>query len=286
MGRVNSRLWASGAPFFLLVCASTLVGASLFNSAGAPSRRTGAPGDLTCADSGCHVGNAVNTGSGSVSILGAGEYVVGMPLDLIVHAQREGAGAFGFSITVRDASNNMVGAWEIVSGSGTQISPGEFDPTHVTHDQAAPVSDEFQWNLRWIPPASDAGPVTFYAAANTANGTGTQFGDFIYTTSHSATFAGTTDSETLGLPARIRIDSIFPNPARESVTFDFDIVQSGIVQLHLFDMDGRLVSTLSRTLAAGKNRVSIATQNLASGVYAYRLISSGHSESGTLSVSR
>ena len=283
---MNSRFWDSGAPFILLVCASTLVGASLLSSGGAPSRRTGAPGDLTCADNGCHVGNAVNTGSGSVSILGAGEYVVGLPLDLIVHAQREGAGAFGFSITVRDVSNNMVGAWELVSDSGTQMSENGLDPTHVTHDQAAHDADEFQWNLRWIPPASDAGPVTFYAAANTANGTGTQFGDFIYTVSHSATFAGTTDTEFLGLPARISIDSIFPNPARESVTFDFVIVQSGIVQLHLFDMDGRLVSALSRTLAAGKNRVSVATQDLAAGVYAYRLISSGHSKSGTLSVSR
>ncbi len=283
---MNSRLWASGAPFFLLVCASTLVGASLLSSGGAPSRRTGAPGDFTCADSGCHVGNAVNTGSGSVSILGAGVYIVGMPLDLIVYAQREGAGAFGFSITVRDASNNMVGAWELVSDSGTEISEGGFDPTHVTHDQAVHVSGEFQWNLRWIPPSADAGPVTFYAAANTANGTGTQLGDFIYTTSHSATFAGITDTETLGLPARISIDSIFPNPADESVTFDFDIVQPGIVQLHLFDMDGRLVSSLSRTLAAGNNRVRVATEDLAAGVYAYRLISSGHSESGTLSVSR
>jgi len=283
---MNSRFWDSGAPFILLVCASTLVGASLLSSGGAPSRRTGAPGDFTCADSGCHVGNAVNTGSGSVSILGAGVYIVGMPLDLIVYAQREGAGAFGFSITVRDASNNMVGAWELVSDSGTEISEGGFDPTHVTHDQAVHVSGEFQWNLRWIPPSADAGPVTFYAAANTANGTGTQLGDFIYTTSHSATFAGITDTETLGLPARISIDSIFPNPADESVTFDFDIVQPGIVQLHLFDMDGRLVSSLSRTLAAGNNRVRVATEDLAAGVYAYRLISSGHSESGTLSVSR
>ncbi len=282
---MNSRLRASGAPFILLVCASTLVGASLFSSGGAPSRRTGAPGDFTCADSGCHVGNAVNTGSGSVSILGAGEYVVGMPLDLVVHAQRASAGAFGFSITVRDVSNNMVGAWEIVSDSGTEISESGFDPTHVTHDQAVHVTEEFQWNLRWIPPASDAGPVTFYAAANTANGTGTQFGDFIYTTSHSATFAGTTRAENIGLPPRISIDSIFPNPAHESVTFDFDIVQPGIVQLHLFDMDGRLVSSLSRTLSAGNNPVSIATEDFAAGVYAYRLVSSGHSESGTLSVS-
>ena len=35
----------------------------------------------------------------------------------------------------------------------------------------------------WTPPASNAGPVTFYVAGNAANGDGTSAGDHIYTSS-------------------------------------------------------------------------------------------------------
>jgi uncharacterized protein (TIGR03437 family) len=35
----------------------------------------------------------------------------------------------------------------------------------------------------WLPPSTNAGPVTFYVAGNTANGNGASTGDFIYTSS-------------------------------------------------------------------------------------------------------
>ncbi len=42
------------------------------------------------------------------------------------------------------------------------------------------ASATFQFD--WTPPATNVGPITFYAAGNAANGNGTSAGDFIYTT--------------------------------------------------------------------------------------------------------
>ncbi len=39
------------------------------------------------------------------------------------------------------------------------------------------------WTVEWRPPAVDATPVTFHAAANAANDDASEFGDFIYTAS-------------------------------------------------------------------------------------------------------
>ncbi len=44
----------------------------------------------------------------------------------------------------------------------------------------------------WTPPATDAGPITLYAAGNAANGTNTDTGDRIYTTSGEISPAATT----------------------------------------------------------------------------------------------
>jgi MYXO-CTERM domain-containing protein len=62
---------------------------------------------------------------------------------------------------------------------------------HTSDGIALGTPDMNSWTVRWAAPASDVGPVTFYAAGNAANGDGENMvmgvpssaGDFIYTTS-------------------------------------------------------------------------------------------------------
>lgn len=73
-------------------------------------------------------------------------------------------------------------------------------------------------------------------------------------------------------PYTFALHPAYPNPARDAVTFSFALPQTGPVTLGLFDIKGRKVETaINETLSAGEHEVSIATGNLAAGVYLYRL---------------
>ncbi|MDA0874994.1 MAG: T9SS type A sorting domain-containing protein [Bacteroidetes bacterium] len=254
------------------------------NSAGAPSGRTGAPGSQTCAD-GCHTGNPLNAAGGRALLSAPASYIPGTPVDLSLRVEREGMLRFGFSITVQDAGGNMVGTWEPVPGQGTALSEFGGDPTHVTHDPAVAVLDGHTWLLRWIPPAEDAGPVTFYAAGNAANGFG-NFGDFIYTTSSTLQSAAGTGTEWKDQLLPLRVTSVYPMPAGRETTFDIHSDRSAAARIHLYDASGRRVMTSDESLAPGQNRISLSLDTLPIGWYAWRVEAAGHSRTGTLTVAR
>lgn len=254
------------------------------NSAGAPSGRTGAPGSQTCADS-CHTGNPLNAAGGKVLLTAPAAYTPGEPLDFSLRVEREGQVRFGFSITVQDASGNMVGSWEPVPGQNTNLSEFGGDPTHLTHEPAPSVLDGHTWQLRWIPPAEDAGPITFYAAGNAANGFG-NFGDFIYTTSLTLSAAAGTDTERIPSLLPFRVTSVYPMPAGRETTFEVDSDRPAAARVHVYDATGRRVLSTEHRLQAGGNRLSLELDQLTEGWYAWRMEVAGHSRTGSLTVVR
>ncbi|NQV74377.1 T9SS type A sorting domain-containing protein [bacterium] len=275
----GSRLVATGvlATSVLLVAASVL-------SRGAPAGRTGAPGDLTCADAGCHVSNPVNTGDGMVQVTGPATYTPGTPVDLVLHASRPGALRFGFQITVRDQNGQMAGEWEVTDG--TQFADFGLATAYLTHAAFAPrASDTYQWSVKWIPPSTAAGDLTFYAAANTANGDDTIFGDFIYTTSLPILYSGNTAVEEHVTPRGLKLDSVFPNPAKEQFTARIELDRSSIVTLHLYDNLGRIRSSIQTPrLSAGNQDIQMRLPDLSPGTYSFRLEASGFSQMGVVSI--
>jgi uncharacterized protein (TIGR03437 family) len=59
-------------------------------------------------------------------------------------------------------------------------------PTFITHTAAGTrtgTKGGVTFQFDWTPPATNAGPVTFFAAGNAANGDGANTGDLVYTTS-------------------------------------------------------------------------------------------------------
>jgi hypothetical protein len=74
------------------------------------------------------------------------------------------------------------------------------------------------------------------------------------------------------LPPSSFILSNYPNPFNSATRIEFDLPRAGEAELAVYDVTGRLVTTLlSGRLNAGHHHVNWDASNLPSGVYVYRL---------------
>lgn len=171
--------------WFWTITASALVGLPLLlyaYSSGAPARSTGAPGDNTCLQGGCHVGTRTDN-SPSLEILweGGQSYEPGRRQRFTIRIGATGR-RYGFQATVRPQSSTISGQ----AGTFTSIDTRTYvlcetvDPRpatgcpanrpieFITHFDPS-TSNTFQFD--WTPPANaSAGPVTIYVAANSSDG--------------------------------------------------------------------------------------------------------------------
>ena len=154
---------------------------------GPPAGVTGAPGEITCATSGCHSG-APNTGPGQFKIDAPKVYQPGATYQITVsHTTGEGTRRrWGFQLTVLTANrakagdiqrvNNLV---QILNDDGPGFNRQYIE--HTINGTFAGTSGGGSWTFNWVAPSTDVGRVTFYAAGNEANNDGTNSGDEIYT---------------------------------------------------------------------------------------------------------
>lgn len=272
----------STAALFLFVAVSSLPD-------GAPAARTGAPGDMTCNAANCHDSFELNGGPGSVTISTAPEYEPGVPLDITVRVRQISQQRFGFQITARDENDQFAGEWSFpasVRFAPNETGVGE-NNQYLTHNPSVFVEDEFTWSFQWVPPANGAGPITFYAAGNAANGNGLNTGDYIYTTSVDVDEAMDTANESTEIPRALEVTSVFPNPVVSSTTIQYDLMRSATARLSLYDATGRLVRTMDGGhRSPGRHRFNLSAIGLPGGVYLYRLETTAGAESGKLMVVR
>ena len=170
-----------------------------------PPAKTGAPGEGTCID--CHGGSPLNEAGGSVTIGGVpASYLPNQTYTLTVTVMNPSQHRWGFELVpVRDSNNTMAGSFTNTTLFTTTQSFGGKD--YISHTTINPGQDgtfagqtSGMWTFAWTAPGAGTGTVTLYAAGNAANGTGTNAGDKIYTTSVSATEGSTTavDATTWG----------------------------------------------------------------------------------------
>jgi len=173
-----------GATVILLCVASSLAWAY---STGPIDGVTGAPGENTCNQLGCHNSFALNSGGGSLVVTAPSQYAPGDTLDLQVGLAQTGQLRWGFELTALDAQGNPVGQLLVVDPARTQKSTALSGRQYIKHTKVGTDSGTVNvapgWTLRWVAPPSDSGIVTFYAAGNAANGNAISTGDYIYTTS-------------------------------------------------------------------------------------------------------
>jgi uncharacterized protein (TIGR03437 family) len=174
----------------------------LANSGGPPFRHSGAPGDQTCARSGCHTGTTLNGGGGNVEMVlpGGMTYVPGVRqrIAVVITDTNTTTRVYGYQASARLGSNEANGQAGTFTPVGTNIvicsndsersgaaCPASAPLEFVSHGDASNRTGRFEFD--WTPPATDVGPVRLFVAGNAANGNGSNTGDRIYTTSVTLT---------------------------------------------------------------------------------------------------
>ena len=163
----------------LTTCLSSF--ASLMFSSKPPQGYTGASGAY-CTN--CHGGNSLNSAGGMVEVNGLPEngYTAGTAYTFSITTTHSAADRkrWGFSIIARNSQNQNRGTF-----STTNLNAGN-NGSELSHDEAVITLAQSSYtydNLTWTAPASPGvndNNITFYFAANAANGTGSNSGDYIY----------------------------------------------------------------------------------------------------------
>jgi len=175
----------------LAVVAFATTNAMAFRS-GPPSGRTGsiASGGSSCTD--CH---GATVGNGTVEILGApAGYELGATYDLTVRVSDPDQAGAGFQISVEDAVGTHVGTLSLIDATGTQLNTSDYvNHTSTGVDNAVSAwagnGNSADYPVRWQAPASDVGPITFWAAGNAINNNFSSSGDRIYLTNETVNMA-------------------------------------------------------------------------------------------------
>lgn len=163
------------------------------SSSGAPGAHTGAPGEQTCATSGCHDDNSVNSGAASLSIEVGGtvsNYVPGKTYEIKVRISESSVKRFGFQLlALNNSTSASVGTFKITDIVRTQIVQNKLafkDREYVTYSfngTDATLAGASEWIVNWTAPDKSVGPVSFYAAGVSGNDDMTDKGDHVYTVS-------------------------------------------------------------------------------------------------------
>jgi len=197
MGQVEGRCKLIGGAVGVVLSAAIIYG----YQTGPDPRHTGAPGDdpLACATSGCHVGTPLNGGGGNVALnfQNGMTYTPGVQQSFSIVITDPVAKAYGFQMTARLESNLANGqAGDFTAGTQQLVL---CDDASFKGSKGCPASAPVQFiehsapfltntiSVVWTPPASNAGNVHIYVAANAANHDGAETGDHIYTANYTLT---------------------------------------------------------------------------------------------------
>lgn len=157
-------------------------------SSGPPAGYAGAPQEEPEACAECHV--PPDAGTGTISITAPQTYVPGNTyLITVTNTNTDPTRTrWGFQLTVLDnASDEKAGELQGTDGT-TQVlnnaGPGSARQyiEHTATGTFVGQQNGASWTFNWTAPATDVGPVTFYAAGNHANNDGNTSGDYVYKT--------------------------------------------------------------------------------------------------------
>lgn len=254
-------------------------------SSGPPNEKTGAPGEGTCVD--CHTSHPLNSGDGSLTIDAPSTYHPGETYTITVEIADPGQQRWGFEltqlgrgeITITDPTHTQLASL----GNNQYIKHTSAGTFNGTHD--GPID----WTFDWTAPTNDPPEtITLYAAGNAADGGGSQFNDYIYTTMATLNLAtGIDDYADGSLPGRLALTS-YPNPFNAVTTIAYNLPVSGHINLSIYDIRGRLVKTLvSETKAAGNYLVRWDGSDkggnaVVSGMYFVRMASGDNAKTAKL----
>jgi glucose/arabinose dehydrogenase len=161
---------------------------ALARSAGPDPGFTGAPGEKKCDE--CHVPDQGSVAPGAIHINAPASYVPGQTYQFGFTSSNSDPTRirWGFQMTALDDNGNPAGTLQPLADGLTHVVTGaSVNPArqYIEHTQAGTFLGQTSgasWSFNWTAPATDAGPVTFYVAANQANGDQNSSGDSITST--------------------------------------------------------------------------------------------------------
>jgi hypothetical protein len=261
--------------FSVIAAVLTLASYTVYKTAGSHPGSTGAPGDLTCAQSGCHVTASVKPDSGLVNTLlfssSDTTYLPGTTYTLTLKVAKSAISKFGFElVALKDSTNRNIGTFSLIESTRTQrinhVAAGgdlRYSMTHRTAGTGTAIAGAIQWRMKWTAPATNVGTITFWYASNCTNGNDQNTGDQVFlshfrirpfvpvdTTGGSDTLV-TTGIDNSGKDlARLRAYQEV-NSSFLSVNFSSYTDQAG--KIMLFDASGKLLLSEHVQWASGHN---------------------------------
>lgn len=174
--------------------------------------------------------------------------------------------AYGLQAVALTGDDNLqAGAWGDLPES-LQVTAID-NRNYVEHSE--PLSEN-TFDIPWTAPASETGPIRFYAAGNAVNRDFSSNGDTGEILSEPLTImplsSGIAGIEKL--PVQL---SAFPNPVKDLLQLDIVGRETGICQLSLIDLQGRVITQRSIQLQAGAQRETVNFASLPDGHYIVRL---------------
>src|SRR5260370_22348957 len=237
-----------------------LSGALIFAYATGPDPRyTSAPGDDPLACTFCHTGTPLNGGGGNVAVNCPNGlfYSPGVRQTFTIVITDSLAKLYGFQMTARLESDLVKGqAGDFTPDTHQYVLCDNASFKTATRPCAANAQVQFiehnstystnTISVLWTPPATNAGNVHIYVAANAANGDGDFTGDHIYSAEYVLVPQTT--------PTKPAISSITPaSVAAGSAGFTLTIAGSGFVSGSVVNFNGTALPTTfvnSNTLTA------------------------------------
>ena len=251
-----------GLAAFGLLALSNSSGRASFSGQGA----TTAPGDGTVCSS-CH--NGGNYGASvnvrlkdKVSGETVTEYTPNETYDVeVIVGTTTAPGGYGFQvIALKDTDNSSVSTW---ANNVTPNTKFKTIGSRQYFEQANVLPDSIMVS-EWTAPAAGTGSVTFYAAGNAVNGTGTSANDQAVT--NEFTFTESTTSTSSLTKMGIRMNT-FPNPTIDVLNLSLEMNASKELTINIYNLEGKRMETQNVMTQSGDNQFRFDVASYNSGMY-------------------
>ena len=214
--------------------------------------------------------------NGATQIFTAAIYSGGAP-GSVIGKSRDVAAYFNFVMDMAYFSSNYTSRFsqwaDSIGSSKTMVGVlnDYFDLAYATSVAA------------WQPASPPKAGIMVYAANNLKSYTDSVFSALVVKETNGVD--GGTQRE--GIPQEIALLQNYPNPFNPTTTIRYELPFASHVSLTVFDVLGRHVRTLVNTFGqAGRHEAIFNAENVASGIYFYRLEAGGSVETRKLTVLR
>ena len=230
---------------------------------GSPGGKTGSPGDLKATCTQCHTGTAENKDGWISSDIPETGYEAGMTYNISLSAEHNGVQKMGFEFTSEVSGGTKIGILDTDASAHMKLINSNNSITHTTAG-TTPEGASRSWTFKWVAPESGSGDVTFYAAVNAADGSGSTSGDKIYTSKLVVTEQIDNSINQYLLEGWVKV---YPNPTSDEISVRINGLISEDLECEFFNVQGQLINTKLLHLDGNSRVISSPVNDLPAGNY-------------------